>query len=393
MANTIHHFDFSIDASSLDGGLSIEGSDGASVELLPSNTLEENQSLLDSLVGDDNCALSGDWQDGDGHGLSIEWIGDYAGSNVPVPGWLSTLKTDTSGSLTITNVLSSPPTWHLDTTGNYGVAYEVALSGLTVSIGDGPFALSAMDNLLADAGYRTSIDENGYVLANLSGDGDAFLDLLAASVGHDGELSVSAAALGTYGRRYTIVSDSPTDAGVFDALDFSTADIEQRIAVTSSFVQQGSGSGLTTDEHDALMRLSTDLTTERAALLDHLNADVTSRLAGSTYVAPDNSSIGAIKAKTDNLPSQPAAVGSSMVVSDKTGFKLASDGLDAVSTEAPDGVASNVREMFVQTWRRFFGKVTKSSSQLITYADDGITPVTTQEVTDDGLLETQGSAT
>jgi hypothetical protein len=393
MANTIHHFDFSIDASSLDGGLSIEGSDGSSVELLPSNTLEENQSLLDSLVGAGNCVLSGDWQDGDGQGLSIEWIGDYAGSNVPVPGWLSTLKTGTSGSLTITNVSSSPPTWHLDTTGNYGVAYEAALSGLTVSIGDGPFALSAMDNLLADAGYRTSIDENGYVLANLSGDGDAFLDLLAASVGHDGELSISAAALGTYGRRYTIVSDSPTDAGVFDALDFSTADIEQRIAVTSSIVQQGSGSGLTTDEHDALMRLSTDLTTERAALLDHLNADVTSRLAGSTYVAPDNSSIGAIKAKTDNLPSQPAAVGSSMFVSDKTGFKLASDGLDAVSTEAPDGVASNVREMVVQTWRRFFGKVTKSSSQLITYADDGITPVTTQEVTDDGLLETQGSAT
>lgn len=40
--------------------------------------------------------------------------------------------------------------------------------------------------------------------------------------------------------------------------------------------------------------------------LSNLDAAVTSRLASGSYTAPDNSSIAAIKAKTDNLPSDPA---------------------------------------------------------------------------------------
>lgn len=41
--------------------------------------------------------------------------------------------------------------------------------------------------------------------------------------------------------------------------------------------------------------------------LAHLDADVSSRLPTSSYVAPDNADISAIKAKTDNLPSDPAS--------------------------------------------------------------------------------------
>lgn len=41
--------------------------------------------------------------------------------------------------------------------------------------------------------------------------------------------------------------------------------------------------------------------------LTNLDATVSSRLAAATYTAPDNSSITAIKAKTDNLPVDPAA--------------------------------------------------------------------------------------
>ena len=44
----------------------------------------------------------------------------------------------------------------------------------------------------------------------------------------------------------------------------------------------------------------------RAALLDYLDAAITSRLATAGYTAPDNASITAIKAKTDNLPADPA---------------------------------------------------------------------------------------
>jgi hypothetical protein len=43
--------------------------------------------------------------------------------------------------------------------------------------------------------------------------------------------------------------------------------------------------------------------------LTNLDAAVSSRLAASGYTAPDNASITAIKAKTDNLPASPAATG------------------------------------------------------------------------------------
>jgi hypothetical protein len=41
----------------------------------------------------------------------------------------------------------------------------------------------------------------------------------------------------------------------------------------------------------------------------NLDATISSRLASASYTAPDNTSITAIKAKTDNLPSNPAATG------------------------------------------------------------------------------------
>jgi hypothetical protein len=48
------------------------------------------------------------------------------------------------------------------------------------------------------------------------------------------------------------------------------------------------------------------LTSTRAGLLDHLDADISSRMATFSYTAPDNAGITAIKTKTDNLPSDPA---------------------------------------------------------------------------------------
>jgi hypothetical protein len=41
--------------------------------------------------------------------------------------------------------------------------------------------------------------------------------------------------------------------------------------------------------------------------LNHLDADISTRLPTSGYTAPDNADIAAIKAKTDNLPSDPAS--------------------------------------------------------------------------------------
>jgi len=102
------------------------------------------------------------------------------------------------------------------------------------------------------------------------------------------------------------------------------------------------------------------------------------------------SDIPSVPSSSDNATAVWAA--GTRTLTDKTGFKLASDGLDAITTTAPTGVASNFREMLVQLWRRFFKKATKSSTQIKTYADDGTTVVTTQTISESGSDETQGAA-
>jgi len=78
----------------------------------------------------------------------------------------------------------------------------------------------------------------------------------------------------------------------------------------------------------------------------------------------------------------------------KTGYALSSTGLDSIATTAPTGVASNFREMIVQTWRRFFKKAVHDTAAetLKTYADDGTTLITTQTLGVSGDTETQGAA-
>ena len=110
--------------------------------------------------------------------------------------------------------------------------------------------------------------------------------------------------------------------------------------------------------------LNAVLTTDVALPIVDLQADLT-----------------AVKAKTDALY---------LDVSGRT--RLATDGLDAIGTAAPSGVASTFREMLVQLWRRSFRKATLTSTQMKTYADDGTTVLTTQAVSDDGTTQTQGAA-
>lgn len=59
---------------------------------------------------------------------------------------------------------------------------------------------------------------------------------------------------------------------------------------------------------------------------------------------------------------------------------------------AVSGVATGIVGKIDQLWRRFFKRATQTDSQIITYADDGSTAVTTQTVSDDGTTEVQGAA-
>lgn len=80
---------------------------------------------------------------------------------------------------------------------------------------------------------------------------------------------------------------------------------------------------------------------------------------------------------------------------DKTGYSLASTGLDAIAVTDP-GAPSNVTsisKMLVAMYRYFYKKTTATSSSLKTYADDGSTVNATMVLTNDGTTQSKGSAT
>jgi hypothetical protein len=60
---------------------------------------------------------------------------------------------------------------------------------------------------------------------------------------------------------------------------------------------------------------NTGIAAIESALSTNLDVAVSTRLASSSYTAPDNADIAAIKAKTDNLPASPAATGDAMALS------------------------------------------------------------------------------
>lgn len=64
---------------------------------------------------------------------------------------------------------------------------------------------------------------------------------------------------------------------------------------------------LTSSSDPSAALIASQVRTELAVELGRIDAAITSRLASAGYTAPDNSSIAAIKSKTDNLPSDPAS--------------------------------------------------------------------------------------
>ncbi len=139
-------------------------------------------------------------------------------------------------------------------------------------------------------------------------------------------------------------------------------DTNGRVTVVSNLDK--TGYTLTTGEHTQIQTdVSTSLdnkgyTSVRATRLDNLDATVSSRLAASSYVAPDNASISAIKSKTDNLTFTSTNVNANaQVVSDKTGYSL-------TSTER-NNIASAVFSFVVDSGKSFLGIMRLISSALL----------------------------
>ncbi len=115
----------------------------------------------------------------------------------------------------------------------------------------------------------------------------------------------------------------------------------------------------------------------------------------ATQTEPDNAGISAIEAKTTQLTfTTPNVVDAS--AADKTGYKLASDGLDAISVADPGSPASQTTfpKRMIALWRRFFSKVVKDNAieEIRQYADDDTTVNSTQDFNVTATTETIGKA-
>ena len=98
--------------------------------------------------------------------------------------------------------------------------------------------------------------------------------------------------------------------------------------------------------------------------------------------------------KPDYTPGVNAAGQVAAVVADKTGFKLASDGLDSVAITEPSGDVSawNFRQRLVWLVRRLLGKVDKVDNEIKVYGADGETVLSIQTATTHGGDQYQGEA-
>lgn len=239
--------------------------------------------------------------------------------------------------------------------------------------------------------------------------------------------SVELAAVQTHGDSTWATATGFLDAAdVRDAIGMSAANLDTQLSAISGYVDCLPATWV-------VPPAGSDWTATRAGYVDKLN--VTGTLANSDAAATYKADVSGLATSTElaavqthgdttwatatgfstldaadvrtalgmaaaDLDDQLTAIGgtvdslsSGVTVSDKTGFKLASDGLDAIATTAPSGPATTFREMVVQTWRWFFKRATKTSGSLVTYADDGTTPITTQAITASGTDEERGAAT
>lgn len=134
-------------------------------------------------------------------------------------------------------------------------------------------------------------------------------------------------------------------AGVRSAIGLATANLDTQLADLPTNSELTAALGSADDATLAAIAAltiptagqnATAVRSELATELGRIDVAIGTRLAAAGYTAPANADITAIKAKTDNLPVSPAAVGSPMTLADDaiTAAKIAANALAAAKFAA-----------------------------------------------------------
>lgn len=184
------------------------------------------------------------------------------------------------------------------TASNYQLVLTAGTVGGVSVVGEviGTFSIEARSALMpATAGRTAVVDAAGLVDANV------------VKVGPTGSGTAQTARdIGAS----VLVGDktgfSLSSAGVQAMWDALTSALTTVGSIGKKLVDSVTQTG---DSYARIGAAGAGLTALGDARVANLDATVSSRLAAAGYTAPDNTSITAIKAKTDNLPAAPAAVG------------------------------------------------------------------------------------
>lgn len=239
------------------------------------------------------------------------------------------------------------------------------------------------------------------------GHGQGYVDLTAGEMNADHVGFWFSCTEGDIGEPISICPGENNDiisaAEIRADVGLAAANLDTQLGTISTNASGAAGQSLTTNTRlgsPVGASFSADIAAIKAEtvsiLLDTDSLDTTKITTARAAVLADlidggrlDLLIDAVKAKTDIIPGSPAAVGSAMTLADGA----ITDAKFTIPTLTT--LASGPVGMIVQTWRRLFKKSTQtkgSSAELKTYADNGSTVITTQDVDDDGTTTTLGGA-
>lgn len=269
----------------------------------------------------------------------------------------------------------------------WSTATRVLTAGTNIALAKGTGVTGFTD--LDAAGVRSAV---GLASANLDTQLAALdSDIVSrAAPGDAMTLTAAYAAAKTAAQASDIPSASTIAQAVWDALTSALTtvgsvgkllvdNIDAAISTRSTYAG-GDTSGTTT--------LLSRLTSTRAGLLDNLDATVSTRLATSGYTAPDNAGIAAVKAKTDNLPDDPADESLIIAATDALSTAIAAlpsatDNADALLTRDMSAVTEGDGRTPIQALRALRNKVAISGSTMTVNKEDDATASWTAQVTTD----------
>ena len=321
-------------------------------------------------------------------GSVVKEIATNSGSGASFPANFSSLAIDASGNVSLGKILGTALT---ETSGGYLAAafkkfFNVATPGGTVNLIP---EVTLVDTLTT---YTGNTPQTGDAYARIGANGGGLTNLGDTRLANlDAAISTRMAAAD-----YTApLNAASTAAAVWNATMSSYVTANS----TGNALNAAGGSG---DPWSTTLP-GAYVAGQAGYIIGHnIDATISSR---STYDGGAVASVtgdvgGSVGSVTGNVGGN--VVGS--VASVTAGVTLAANAIDssaikdgAISSSkftvaAITGVATGILEKIDQTWRYFFKKTTLDAEQLKSYADDGTTVLTTQNVSDDGTTQTVGNA-